>query len=84
MPHTYMKSDRICIRLSPRLARRLQCAALRRSRGENWIIAQALETYLSKAGNDDLTTEARRQSLLASRPRRQRTTTWESDTAGWK
>jgi predicted transcriptional regulator len=72
------------IRLTPTLANRLQRAALRLSRGKNWIIAQALETYLAKAGNSALANEARRQSLLASRRGKRRTDAWETDVAGWK
>lgn len=79
-----MRSITTSIRLTPALASRLQRAALRLARGKNWIIAQALETYLAKAGGDDLATEARRQSQLASRRAKRRSDTWESDIAGWK
>jgi predicted DNA-binding protein len=54
------------IRLSPRLRRALEVRAQMEGRGKNWIISEALESYLGTGANDDLEAEARRQSLLAS------------------
>jgi predicted transcriptional regulator len=79
-----MRSVTTSIRLTPTLASRLQRAASRLSRGKNWIIAQALDAYLTRTGNNALANEARRQSLLASRRSKRRTASWETDVAGWK
>ncbi|MBC2601204.1 ribbon-helix-helix protein, CopG family [Puniceicoccus vermicola] len=54
------------IRLSPRLRKALELRAKREGRGKNWVISQALESYLESSDVDELAAEARRQSILAS------------------
>lgn len=75
------------IRLEASLAARLERAASQISRGKNWIVTSALKDYLERLDRSDLATEARRQSLLASRHRqRKEDTAWadSTDTTGWK
>lgn len=82
-----MKSVTTSIRLSARLAARLEQAAARLSREKDWIVANALEDYLGKLSGEELVQEARRQSLLASRKRpRKSEAFWASaaDTSEWK
>lgn len=54
------------IRLSPRLRKALELRARREGRGKNWVISQALESFLDVSARDEVAAEARRQSLLAS------------------
>ncbi len=81
-----MKSVTTSIRIDAGLAEQLALAASRLARGKNWIITQALEEYLAKVNQDDLATEARRQSLLVARRERRRRDDrfWQGDTTGWK
>jgi len=81
-----VKSVTTSIRIQARLAARLERAATRLSRGKSWIITRALEEYLAKVGQDTLTAEARRQSLLASRGRANADSFWNDhgDLSGWK
>jgi len=62
-----MPSITTSIRLQPRLRRRLEQYAKVTRRGRNHLIVQALERFLDEAGQADLTAEAHRQSLLASK-----------------
>lgn len=60
-------SETTSIRLSPHLRQQLEQASHLLHRGKNWIIAQALQEYLSHVLDLKLIEEARKQSLLASR-----------------
>ena len=81
-----MASVTTSVRIQQKLAQRLERAAARLSRGKNWIIAKALEEYLAKVNQDDLATEARRQSRLIARNERRKKSDnfWEEDVPGWK
>lgn len=65
-----MPSVTTSVRLDEQLAKRLERAAVRLSRGKNWIVTRALEEYLAKINRDDLAAEARRQSRLVARAER--------------
>jgi predicted transcriptional regulator len=68
LPETlFMASVTTSVRIEQQLAKRLERAAARLARGNNWIISKALEEYLAKANRDSLAAEARRQSMAAAR-----------------
>jgi len=71
------------IRLTPKLRRALELKAKKEKRGKNWIISQALESYLQQDGLTDLEADAKRQSLIAAQ---QPEDDWsgDADLAQWK
>lgn len=73
------------IRLPPKLRAQLEKASHTLHRGKNWIIMQALQTYLNNLDHELLTAEAKRQSLLANKSDNKEDD-WENDTdtTGWK
>ena len=79
------KSETTSIRLSPQLRQQLEQASHLLRRGKNWIIAQALQEYMSHVLDLKLIEEARRQSLLASRSAREKQD-WEDamDDSEWR
>ncbi len=75
------------VRLDAVLAKRLRKAAVRLSRGRNWVITRALEDYLAKVNRDDLAKEAMRQSAAAARDERRlrkKDFYLDEDIPGWK
>lgn len=73
------------IRLEPSLSQKLEEAAHNLHRGKNWLISEALRTYLNRLENTDLKKEARRQSLLVSKCKDPDEDLWEenNDQEGW-
>ncbi len=74
------------IRLEPKLRGQLDSVCHVLHRGKNWVIAKALEEYLSRFNGNNLAEEARRQSLLAAKADKKiETDMWEdnTDTSGW-
>lgn len=71
------------IRLTPETRRELELASRFLNRGKNWIVNEALQTYLARLSS--LMQEAKRQSLLASKNAHAETDLWEqnADTQGW-
>ncbi|KJV81671.1 ribbon-helix-helix, copG family protein [Rickettsia hoogstraalii str. RCCE3] len=67
MISTRPKSITTSIRLEINLSKKLEKAAHDLHRGKSWIISKAIRIYLKQLENSDLTKEARRQSLLASK-----------------
>ncbi len=74
------------IRLSPELRERLERTASRLHRGKSWVIARAIEQYLTRQETGELRDEARRQSQLASTAAWPDEPHWEGDVdeRGWK
>jgi len=74
------------IRLELGLSEKLERAAHNLHRGKNWIISEAVRTYLEQLENPGLVQEARRQSLLVSKEQDPDTDLWEinNDQEGWK
>jgi len=81
-----MASITTSVRIEEKLAQRLERAAVRLSRGKNWIVTKALEEYLAKVNQDDLAAEAHRQSALVARAERRKKPDafWDEDAPGWK
>ena len=73
------------IRLEPSLNEKLEKVAHTLHRGKNWIISEAVRTYIEQLDNPDLIKEARRQSLLISKQNNPDADIWEvnSDHEGW-
>ncbi len=67
------------IRLTTELREQLERAAQTLHRGKNWIIAKALEEYLTKINRNNWIKEARRQSILASQIITKEEEAWEQD-----
>ena len=74
------------IRLPPELRDRLERTAKRLQRGKSWVIARALEQYLSREEEEVLRDEARRQSQRASAAAWPDESRWEADhdERGWR
>ena len=72
------------IRLSDALRDELEAVSHKLNRGKNWIISEAIRTYLESLKKPSLEAEARRQSLLAAHKDKQ-DSVWEdhADTQGW-
>ena len=72
-----MASSTTSIRLPDEIRSSLESASRRMSKGKNWIIKQALKEYLDRHSQDQLRSEARRQSLLASKRKWKDEKLWE-------
>lgn len=73
------------IRLPAGLRVELEHASEQMHRGKNWLIIQALESYLAGLKNQSLAAEARRQSILASQADTDSEIWFENtDTSGWQ
>ena len=75
------------IRLSQEVRQQLTQASEFLHRGKNWIINEALKKYLLNLNQLNLSSEAKRQSLLAGKMRNyEEEKLWEDniDTTGWK
>jgi len=75
------KSITTSFRLPPELKEQLEHAAQAMHRGKNWIIIQALQSYLAQLDNQLLAKEAKRQSRLASRQHSAEDDDWEANIA---
>lgn len=74
------------VRLNPEVIKQLDFAAKSLHRNKNWIINQALQTYLHSLLATELTKEAKRQSMLASHKIDPDEKLWEenADIEDWK
>lgn len=71
-------------RLSDELHDRLDRFARRQRRGKNAVIVRAIENYLDRHERENLATEARRQSLLASSHDNDSDRFAQADETGWR
>lgn len=65
--NTHIMSDTTTVRLPPDLKSRLESVARQQSRCKSWIIQRALDEYLTRAMNNEISAEARRQCLAANK-----------------
>lgn len=79
------KSITTSIRLELSLNKKLEKAAHDLHRGKNWLITEAILTYLKQLENSSLAEEAKQQSLLVSKMEKSDNDLWEtnSDQTNW-